>query len=131
MRFQVRNDKIDLADELEAEFVAVARQTLTEAGSIGHRHARRKIEQYGPAGPAPPGSTPATFTGNLSRLTKQLPTRVRGRVASSGVIYAPHAHLLEYGYTKKSGHRVLPRPFIAPAQEAAQPEVDALLRERF
>jgi hypothetical protein len=133
MSYDIRNDKLDLADELEEEFRKVAKDALTDAAKILLEEAHKQIERFGKDGPAPPGETPATGkTGNLKKMTKRLPTRQRSRsrYASSGVIYAPHAHLLEYGHMNKDGTRTLPRPFIEVASRNAEPKIEALLQER-
>lgn len=133
MRFELRgDDKIDLADELQDEVAKEVRPVLNEARQILLDAAHRNIERYGRDAPAPPGETPATVTGNLKKLTRKLSTRVRsrGRYASTGIIFAPHTHLLEYGYTKPDGTRVLPRPFVGRTMEEVDPKVEALLQEK-
>lgn len=125
-------DKIDLADELQDEVASQVRPVLNEAAGILLRKAHHQIERYGKNAPAPPGETPATGTGNLKKRTRRLTTRVRrrGRYASSGIIFAPHAHLVDRGYTREDGTRVLPRPFIDKSVAEADPEISALLEEK-
>jgi hypothetical protein len=132
MKFDIRNDKIDLADEMEEDFRKTAKEALTDAAKILLAESHAQIERFGKNGPAPEGETPATFTGNLKKLPKRLPTRQRSRSSrhvSSGVIYAPHAHLLEYGHINANGSRTMPRPFIEIANRNAEPEIEATLNK--
>lgn len=132
MSFKVSGpDKIDLADELQDEIAKDVRPVLNKARKVLLATAHKNIERYGRNAPAPPGETPATRTGNLKKLTRNLTTRVRrrGRFASTGIIFAPHSHLLEYGYTKPDGTRVLPRPFIDKTMSEVDPEVSKILEE--
>lgn len=132
MRFELRGEgKIDLADELQEEVAKEVRPVLNKARKILLDTAHKNIERYGRNAPAPPGETPATRTGNLKKLTRPLTTRVRrrGRYASTGIIFAPHTHLLEYGYTRQDGTRVLPRPFVGRTMEEVDPQVETLLEE--
>jgi hypothetical protein len=132
MKFEIYGDKLDLADELLEDFRKVARGAVRDGSKILLEESHRLIKQYGP-GPAPPGSTPGTGeTGNLLKMTKLGNVRFgRDKRSYSGaVIYAPHAYLLEYGHTNVDGTRTLPRPFIRPAQEAAQPKIHRLFEER-
>lgn len=132
MRYQVLTDKIDLADELEKDSVKDAKSAVLEASKILLDESHRLIRAYG-RGPAPPGSTPGTETGDLLKMTKLGNVRMgRDKRSVSGAVkYAPHAHLLEYGHTNVDGTRTLPRPFIRPAQEAAEPKIQRLFEERF
>jgi hypothetical protein len=93
---------------------------------------KRLIAQHGRGAPAPAGSTPATVSGNLLRGTKQRNKggRVRGNWASSGVQWAPHSWLVEYGHVAADGTRVLPRPFVRPAVDATEGPIGRMLRER-
>lgn len=129
VKVRVGGEKLDLANELREEFHREAKDAVSAGADILLEHSRRKAEAYGP-GPAPPGSTPGTDSGDLVRLMKRRAPRVRGDVVSAAVKYAPHAHLVEYGYTKPTGQRVLPRPFVRPAVKSAQPEIDRVLMER-
>ena len=132
MTFRVQGEgKLDLAEELREEFLPVARQVVLEASDILLAETREKIAAYGP-GPAPPGSTPGTHTGNLLKMTKRGTVRLgRDKASYSGAVkYAPHAHLVEYGHTNVDGTRTLPRPFIRPAMEAAEPKIQRLFKER-
>jgi len=132
MRYQVLIDKIDLADELEKEFIKEARVALRAAAEILLKESQALIARHGPRGPAPAGQTPATVTGDLLRMTKTIPVwvRARGRHASSGVRYAPHAHLLEYGHVNVDGTRTLPRPFVRTAMMNVEVPISKLLEER-
>jgi hypothetical protein len=132
LRFDVKTDRIDLADELEEEYRVGVKAAVTDAANLLLAESHRLITAYGDAGPAPAGSTPATDTGNLRKMTKRLPYRgrSRSRYASSGVAYAPHAHLLEYGHNNSDGTRTLPRPFIDLAMTNAESDIENLLRER-
>jgi hypothetical protein len=131
MRVRVYGDKLDLADELQEEFIVEARLVVAEGARILLAESQRKIAAYG-RGPAPAGSTPGTVTGNLLKMTKLGTVRQgRDRRSVSGAVrYAPHAHLVEYGHDNVDGTRTLPRPFIRPALEAAEPQVERLFREK-
>ena len=132
MNFRIRGEgKIDLAEELMDEFIPNARVVVRDASDILLAETKRIIAAYG-RGPAPPGSTPGTETGNLLRMTKRGSVRMgRDRASVSGaVLYPPHSHLVEYGHTNVDGTRTLPRPFIRPALEAAEPQIQQLFEER-
>jgi hypothetical protein len=132
MKFRVQGEgKIDLAEELIEEFIPNARTVVREASDILLAETKRLIAAYG-RGPAPPGSTPGTETGNLLKLTKRGSVRMgRDKTSVSGaVLWPPHAHLVEYGHTNVDGTRTLPRPFIRPALDAAEPKIQRLFEER-
>src|SRR5690606_12815496 len=127
---RIFGDKLDLADELQDEFHADAKAAVRDAAQLMLAESKRLIQRYGPNAPAPPVETPATLTGNLLRLTKLRSPRVRGRVVSAGVSYAPHAHLLEFGHVAADGTRVLPRPFVRVAEKNTEGPITDLLRAR-
>jgi hypothetical protein len=132
MKYTIRNDKIDLADEMEEDFRKTAKDAVKESSKILLAESHKQIERFGKNGPAPEGETPATFTGNLKKLTRLLPVRQRSRSSrnvSAGVIYAPHTHLLEYGHVNVNGTRTLPRPFVEVANRNAEPEIEATLNK--
>jgi hypothetical protein len=124
--------RLDLADEIEEEFVAVAAAAVAEGAQMLLVESKRLVALHGQNAPAPPGSTPATVSGDLLRLTKPRSRRgrVRGNEAAAGVQYAPHSWLVEYGHMNVDGTRTLPRPFVRPAVENTTEPVDRLLRER-
>ena len=130
--FRVQGEgKIDLAEELVEEFRDHAKAVVREASDILLAESKEKIAAYG-RGPAPPGSTPGTESGNLLKLTKRGSVRLgRDKASVSGAVkYAPHAHLVEYGHDNVDGTRTLPRPFIRPALDAAEPKIERLFEER-
>jgi hypothetical protein len=124
--------RLNLADELEEEFAEVAGEAVAEGARMLLAESKRLIAMHGRGAPAPPGSTPATVTGNLLKMTKQRNPRgrVRGAWASSGVKFAPHSWLVEYGHTAVDGTRVLPRPFVRPAVEATEGPIHAAMLAR-
>jgi hypothetical protein len=133
MRVTVEGDgKLDLADELEEEFHQVAAEAVAEGAAMLLAESKRLIAAHGRNAPAPPGSTPATVSGNLLKMTKPRSKkgRVRGAEASAGVQYAPHSWLVEYGHVASDGTRVLPRPFVRPAVANTEDPIERMLRER-
>jgi hypothetical protein len=132
MKYEIYgDDKIDLADELREEFIPPAKAAVKDANDVYFNEARRLAKVYGP-GPAPGQSTPGTVSGNLARLMKKRGprlSRTKDAVWAS-VMFAPHAHLLEFGHDNVDGTRTLPRPFIRPAQANTEGTIDRLLQDR-
>jgi hypothetical protein len=129
---RVYGDKLDLADELADEFHDEAAKAVTDGAKILLAESHRLIARWGPNAPAPAGQTPATITGDLLRLTRLRRGRVRrnSRVAQAAVQYAPHSWLVEFGHINVDGTRTLPRPFVRPAVENTEADIDRLLTER-
>lgn len=131
IRVVVYGDKIDLADELQEEFVAVAKEAIGEAGDLLVGEVERLLQLRGGPDPSPEGQPPAFQTGELLASVSRLPPRVKGRVASSGVrVEGDGALRLEYGKTDARGIRTFPHPFVRPALTAMEGPIGDLLRWR-
>jgi hypothetical protein len=130
----VYNDKIDLADDIEEDFRLAAEAGVRDAAQLLLDKVRDKLQaRRGTARTsAPPGEPPEYDEGDLFRSWKLLPTRLRGRMAESGIksnnVYAVR---LEYGKTDKRGVRTFPHPYVRPAMKEVEPAIFALWRERF
>lgn len=130
----VVTDKIDLADELEEDFHAVALEAVGEAGDMlllsvqRHLGRRRGTAQS----VAPEGEPPEFDRGDLFRSFRRIAPTIRGRTATSG-IYSNHpgANRLEYGKTDARGIRTLPHPYARPAMEETEPQIQRLFAEQF
>lgn len=98
MKVRVTGDHIDLADELEEEFKAVAKETVREAASVLLAQVQDNLRRRSGPEPAPPGEPPARQTGKLLRSWKLSPVWVgRRAVACSVRSNHPAAWVLEYG----------------------------------
>lgn len=130
VRVVIYGDKLDLADELEEEFHASAKQAVADAADILLDDVQRRLTVR-TTGIAAEGEAPVRRRGNLERSYKRINPTIRGRVARSG-IYSNHpgANRLEYGKTDTRGVRTLPHPAVRPAIEATEPAIDRLLTER-
>ena len=131
IKVQVYGDKIDLADELQEEFHAVAKDVVKEAADLWLAEIRRLLSLRAGPPAAPEGEPPAYRTKDLMDSFKRIPARVRGRVASSG-IRSDHegANRVNVGFTDSRGVRTLPHPFVEPSRENIEPAVTALLTEK-
>lgn len=128
MKLLVTGAPIDLADELEEEFRNNARNGLTECGEVYLGHVRETLRRRKGPDPAPEGEPPAAQEGDLAESFRRLPTRVRGRSASSGVESEhPGAARLEHGKVDVRGIRTFPHPYFGPAAEASEAEITAIL----
>jgi hypothetical protein len=130
MSLQITGDVLDLADELQEEFVDGAKVAMRQGSRLLRDEVRRRLRlRKGPV-PAPEGEPPAEQTGELVRSIKVLPVRVRGRVVSGGIkTDHPGATRLEFGAVDKRGVRTFPHPFLLASQEAVADEVTRLLNE--
>lgn len=130
IKLMVSGATLDLADELEEEFRRNARGALDKCGEVLLKNVRANLARRKGPDAAPQGEPPAMQEGDLSRSFRRLPTRVKGRVASSGVESAhPGAARLEWGKTDSRGIRTFPHPYLAPAQEASEAEITEILTE--
>lgn len=131
IKIKIYGDKIDLADELEEEFHQLAKDAVGEAADMLLADIHDRLDnRRGPA-PAPEGEAPAMQTGELSRSFKRINPRIRGRVASSGIISRhPGANRLEFGATDSRGIRTLPHPYVRPALDAMEEPISRLLEEK-
>lgn len=131
IKVKIYTDKVDLADELEEDFHATAKEALGEAADLLLGDIRRRLSaRRGPAS-APAGEAPAMQTGALARSYKRIAPRIRGRIASSGIISRdPGANRQEFGAVDKRGIRTLPHPHVRPAMDAMEAPIEALLAEK-
>lgn len=130
LKLKVYGAPLTLADELEESFQANAKAGLTQCGEVLLGNVRGQLRRRKGPEPAPEGQPPAEQGGKLSQSFRRLPTRVRGRSASSGVeSNHPGAARLEWGATDKRGIRTFPHPYLAPAAEASEPEITRILTE--
>jgi len=130
----VYGDRIDLADELEEEFHAVAKDVVTEGAEKLLREVRALLRLR--AGTfrtaAPEGQPPEYDVGDLFRSFRLIPARVRGRSVSAGIQSDdPGANRVEFGATDTRGIRTLPHPYLRPALANVEPLVTELFIDRF
>lgn len=131
MKIEIVTDKVDLADDLEEEFHQLAKDAVAEAADLVLGDIKRRLSLRKGPRPAPEGEPPAFQTGQLSRSYKRINPRIRGRVASSGVISRdPAANRLEYGATDSRGIRTLPHPHVRPAFEAMEDQATEIIATR-
>lgn len=130
LKLMVTGAPLNLADELEEEFQKNARVAMTRCADVLLRNVRTNLRKRKGPEPAPEGQPPAEQEGELSQSFRRLPTRVKGRYASSGVESAhPGAARLEWGKTDVRGVRTFPHPYLAPAAEESEAEITAILTE--
>jgi hypothetical protein len=133
LKVVVYGGRLDLADELEEEFHAQAKDAVYEAAGLLLGEVERVLHlRIGTlATAAPPGEPPEFDTGALAASFKRLPPRIKGRIASSGIgSDDPGANRLEFGKTDIRGIRTMPHPFVAPAIKAMDEPIGRLLQAR-
>lgn len=120
---------IDLSDEILEESLAPVKEVVKQGGALYLGEVQRRLKlRTGET--APEGEAPAFQSGELQRSFKQLPVRVSGNTVTSGI--RSHGqdfgkiNGLEYGRVTPEGKQVKARPFLRPAAEAVQPQIDAL-----
>lgn len=132
VRVRIEGEKfIDLVDDIQEETLAPARELAAQSGDLLLSDVKRRLKAR-TADPAPPGEAPAYQSGELHDSFKRLPVRVRANVVSSGVRSSEDygkVGALEFGYVTPAGTHVLPRPFLRPAEEAIQQQIDKLAGE--
>jgi hypothetical protein len=126
-------DKLDLAEELQAEYFAQAKEVVAAAADLLlaeiHRLLRLRFGTFLTAAPA--GQPPEWDTGQLNASFRRLPARIQGAVASSGIgSQDPGGNRLEYGFTDLRGIRTLPHPFLRPAIAATEGPINELVQAR-
>lgn len=132
--FNVHTDRIDLAEELEEEFRKEARAVVREAVDLYVDEIKDQLRKTG-SRPSRPNEPPSMQSGDLERSFRRGSVRLqRGKASIQGDVIStlPYEEVngVEYGHTKPTGERVLPRPFVRPADEVAGPKVEALFEER-
>jgi hypothetical protein len=134
MRIEVYGDRLDLADELEDEFRKEARDVVREGTDMAVAEVKRMLRRTGTR-ESRPDEPPAIQTGDLERSIRRGRVRlsrdkrsVSGEVVST-LTYA-EVNSVEYGHTKRTGQRVLPRPFLRPAMAEVEPKIATLFQDR-
>ena len=135
MKFTVRTDKIDLAEELEEEFRSEAKQAVRDGVDIMVAEIQANANRF-TSGESRPGHFPVRRTGELAQSFKRGSVRLgRDKASVTGetvsTLSYEEVNGVEYGHTKPTGERVLPRAFIRPAQVTAEPKIAALFARRF
>ena len=130
----VYGERLDLADELQEDFIAEAREAVTEGAQIllddVLRRLRLRAGTFKSA--APPGQPPEYDIGTLFRSFHLLSARIRGATAEAGVASAdPSANRLEFGKTDINGVRTFPHPYMRPALEATEEPIAQMFEARF
>jgi hypothetical protein len=135
MKFEIYGDKIDLADELEDDFRKEAKATVREAGSM-YLAALKATLQRGPrGGPSEPEQVPAIQKEDLLKSFRRSGAKLGRDKRSVSVDITSDLHYkevwgVESGHVKRTGHRVLPRPFIRPTDAEMEPKIGKLFEER-
>ena len=130
----VREDKIDLADELIEEFRTEARAVVREGVDLYVAKIKRNLTRIS-GRVSQEGETPARQSGELERSFKRGSIRLgRDKASISGTIDSTEPwekiNGLEYGATGPDGRRLLPRPYLRPAEQAVEPKIEKLFEER-
>lgn len=134
VKFRVQTDRIDLAEELEEDFRKEARGVVREAQDLTVAEIKTQLRKTG-SRTSRPGEAPAMQSGDLERSIRRGSLRM-GRDKASyradvvSTLTYEEVHGVEYGHTKPTGERVLPRPFIRPAVEKVEPKIIRLFEER-
>lgn len=107
IRVQVLGDKLDLAEELQEEFVSVASAVVSEGADIYLHEVTRLLELRSGPEPSPGGEPPAKQSGALHDSWKKLRVRASGRVVSSGIQSRdPGAYAVEFGEVANTAEKV-------------------------
>lgn len=127
-RVEVRGDYIDIADEVLAETAPIAKERMNVASRVLLDHVRRRLSANDGPAPAAPGESPAYQRGDLFRSFRTIASTIRGRVVRGGVASDdPGAAAQEFGWTTEAGRLIPARPYVRPAEIAAEPEVARML----
>lgn len=134
MKFEVYGDRLDLADELEDDFRKEAKSVVREGVDMLIAETKANLRRIGNRA-SRPGETPGMQTGETERSIRRGRVRLgRDKRSVSGEMVSTQSYEeingLEYGHTKPTGQRVLPRLFIRPAVETTEPRIAALFEER-
>ena len=134
IRIEVSGPPLDIAKDAEKQFRKDARKAIGQAGTVLLREVKKQLRRTSSRETAGPGEPPARRTGELIRSFRRLRPRVRTRagatVATSGVKSThPGAGRVEYGGVDRRGIRTFPHPYIGPAIDAAEAEVERLLTQ--
>jgi len=137
VRVTVQTDRLDLADELEEDFVPVALSVVGRGGDLLSDEVRRRLRlrQGTRQTAAAEGQPPEEDTSALVRSVDTIKPRVVKRkhggamVASGTHVNHDGAARLEWGKTDAWGIRTYPHPYIRPSADAVAPQVEELLIE--
>ncbi|GAB5500986.1 MAG: hypothetical protein PsegKO_32970 [Pseudohongiellaceae bacterium] len=146
-RTQRQIDKVIRSfDRMPRSLRKKSKKRLREAAKAVAMHARKQIRSGRKSGKLSSGSKPkrgCLFRGHRASAAGEYPAKLTGDLARSvkwqaarhggnAIVFsaAPHAHLMEYGTTKRtvrkfrrSSGRVAPRPFLRRALSEKQNEV--------
>lgn len=119
---------IDLVDEIQDETIGAAKELAAQGGDLLLADVKRRLKSRS-GQPAPAGESPAYQSGELHNSFRRLPVKVKENTVTSGIrssedygkVGAP-----EFGYVSANGKQVKARPFLRPAEQAIQPELDKL-----
>jgi hypothetical protein len=134
MKFEIRGDRLDLADELEDDFRKEARAVVREGVDMLIAETKANLQKLMNQESRPDGP-PAYQTGDLFRSIRRGRVRLgRDKRSVSGEMVSTLSYEevngVEYGHVKPDGTRVEPRPFIRPAMAETQPKIQRLFEER-
>lgn len=130
VRLHFHTDKLDLADELPDEWIQRMKAPVREAGALFVTEVKRRLTlaQGSPSTSAPENEPPERDSGDLVASVRQLNTKVKATIASTGVhVRDEGAARLEWGKTDVRGIRTYPHPFIRPSAEAVAKQAGELI----
>lgn len=128
---RVRLSAEEFSGNLEGEVLEGAEEVVGRAADRTVERVKSLLSRPFAGRPTEPGSPPLKRRGDLAASVRRTPVESDGkRIVSSRVIVDDEgAGRLEFGAVDKRGIRTFPHPFLRPAFEEMQDEIDDMLRE--